>query len=38
MVHGGSSHTPLATPPARPRHALKDVLVVGLELAESAPV
>ena len=29
---------PLATPPARPRHALKDALVGGLELLESGPI
>jgi hypothetical protein len=38
MVHDGSSHSPLVTPPACPRHALKDALMVCLELAESVPV
>ena len=38
MVHDGSSDSALTTPPARSRHALKDALLVGLELAESGPV
>ena len=37
MVHDNSSRSALATPAARPRHALKDGLMVGLELAESGP-
>lgn len=38
VVHDGSSHQPLPTPPAGPRHPLKDALIVRLELAESGPV
>ena len=37
MTNDINSHSVLATPPARPRHALKPILTVVLELAESGP-
>ena len=37
MTKDINSHSVLATPPARPRHALKPTLTVVLELAESGP-
>ena len=38
MVHDSSSHAPLPTPPTRPRHTLKNTLIIRLELAEPSPV